>query len=77
MNHQEVNEYRNGLKEDMVGIKVSLKYLVESQNRQTAHLEAINGRVRSNEKAISAIKGVGSTVALVFTSLIGFLFKRG
>ena len=77
MNHQEVNEYRNGLKEDMVGIKVSLKYLVESQNRQTAHLEAINGRVRSNEKAISAIKGVGSTVALVFTSLIGFLFKKG
>ena len=77
MNHQEVNEYRNGLKEDMVGIKVSLKYLVESQNRQTVHLESINGRVRSNEKAISAIKGVGSTVALVFTSLIGFLFKRG
>ena len=77
MNHQEVNEYRNGLKEDMVGIKVSLKYLVESQNRQTAHLESINGRVRSNEKAISAIKGIGSTVALVFTSLIGFLFKRG
>ena len=77
MNHQEVNEYRNGLKEDMVGIKVSLKYLVESQNRQTEHLEAINGRVRSNEKAISAIKGIGSTVALVFTSLIGFLFKKG
>ena len=77
MNHQEVNEYRNGLKEDMVGIKVSLKYLVESQNRQTAHLESINGRVRANEKAISAIKGIGSTVAVVFTSLIGFLFKKG
>ena len=77
MNHHEVNEYRNNLKEDMVGIKVSLKYLVESQNRQTAHLESINGRVRSNEKAISAIKGIGSTVALVFTSLIGFLFKKG
>ena len=77
MNHKEVNEYRNSMREDMVGIKVSLKYLVESQNRQTAHLESINGRVRTNEKAISAIKGVGSTVAIIFTSLIGFLFKKG
>ena len=77
MNHKEVNEYRNGLKDDMVAVKAALKYMVESQNKQMVHLEQINGRVRSNEKAISAITGIGSTVALFFTTLIGFLFKRG
>jgi len=77
MNHKEVNDFRNGLKEDMVAVKGALKYMVESQNKQMVHLEQINGRVRSNEKAISAITGVGTTVALFFTTLIGFLFKRG
>ena len=77
MNHKEVNDFRNGLKEDMIAVKAALKYMVESQNKQMVHLEQINGRVRSNEKAISAITGVGTTVALFFTTLIGLLFKRG
>ena len=77
MNKKEVIEYREGLKGDMIAVKSALKYMVESQNKQMTHLEQINGRVRSNEKAISAITGVGTTVALFFTTLIGFLFKRG
>jgi len=77
MNHKEVNDFRNGLKDDMVAVKAALKYMVESQNKQMTHLEQINGRVRTNEKAISAITGVGTTVALFFTTMIGFLFKRG
>ena len=77
VNHKEVTEYRETLQEDMVGIKASLKYIVETQNKQIAHLEQLNGRVRSNEKAISTIQGVGATVALFFTTVIGFLFKRG
>jgi len=77
MNHKEVSDFRNGLKDDMVAVKAALKYMVESQNKQMVHLEQINGRVRSNEKSISAITGIGSTVALFFTTIIGFLFKRG
>jgi len=77
VNNKEVIEYREGLKGDMIAVKSALKYMVESQNKQMTHLEQINGRVRSNEKAISAITGVGTTVALFFTTLIGFLFKRG
>ena len=77
MNNKEVIEYREGLKGDMIAVKAALKYMVESQNKQMTHLEQINGRVRTNEKAISAITGVGTTVALFFTTLIGFLFKRG
>ena len=77
MNHKEIIEYREGLKGDMIAVKSALKYMVESQNKQMTHLEQINGRVRTNEKAISAITGVGTTVALFFTTLIGFLFKRG
>ena len=77
MNNKEVNDFRNGLKDDMVAVKAALKYMVESQNKQMTHLEQINGRVRTNEKAISAITGVGTTVALFFTTMIGFLFKRG
>ena len=76
MNHKEVNEYRNNLKEDMASVKTSLKHILETQTKQIAHLETINGRVRSNEKAISAIRGIGSTIAIVCTTLIGFLFKR-
>ena len=67
MNNKEVIEYREGLKGDMIAVKSALKYMVESQNKQMTHLEQINGRVRSNEKAISAITGVGTTVALFFT----------
>ena len=77
MNNKEVIEYREGLKGDMIAVKAALKYMVESQNKQMTHLEQINGRVRSNEKAISAITGVGTTVALFFTTLVGILFKRG
>jgi len=77
MNHKEVSDFRNGLKDDMVAVKAALKYMVESQNKQMVHLEQINGRVRTNEKSISAITGIGSTVALFFTTIIGFLFKRG
>ena len=77
MNNKEVIEYREGLKGDMIAVKSALKYMVESQNKQIAHLEQINGRVRTNEKSISMITGIGSTVALFFTTLIGFLFKRG
>jgi hypothetical protein len=58
-------------------VKASLKYIVETQNKQIVHLESINSRVRSNERSISAIQGVGTTVALFFTTIIGFLFKRG
>ena len=77
MNHKEVNDFRNGLKDDMVAVKAALKYMVESQNKQMVQLDHINGRVRTNEKSISMITGIGSTVALFFTTLIGFLFKRG
>lgn len=77
VNHREIKDYRNELKEDMATVKANLKYLVETQNKQTVHLESINSRVRSNERSISAIQGVGTTVALFFTTIIGFLFKRG
>ena len=77
VNHKEVSDFRNGLKDDMVAVKAALKYMVESQNKQMVHLEQINGRVRSNEKSISMITGIGSTVGLFFTTIIGFLFKRG
>ncbi len=77
VNHKEVKDYRNELKEDMATVKANLKYIVETQNKQIVHLESINSRVRSNERSISAIQGVGTTVALFFTTIIGFLFKRG
>jgi hypothetical protein len=34
-----------------------------------------NGRVRSLESSVSSIRSVGSFVALVFGSLIGWLYK--
>lgn len=69
VNHKEVKDYRNELKEDMATVKANLKYIVETQNKQIVHLESINSRVRSNERSISAIQGVGTTVALFLQQL--------
>ena len=39
-------------------------------------VDDINGRVRTNEKSIARIKGIGIAVAFFATSLLGFFMKE-
>ena len=39
-------------------------------------VDAINGRVRDNEKSISWIKGVGVSITFLITSVLGYLIKE-
>ena len=39
-------------------------------------VDAINGRVRDNEKSISWIKGIGTGVTFLITSVLGYLIKE-
>ena len=39
-------------------------------------VDDINGRVRDNEKSISWIKGIGTTVTFVISCVIGYFIKE-
>ena len=39
-------------------------------------VDDINGRVRDNEKSISWIKGVGVSITVLITSVLGYLIKE-
>ena len=54
-------ERHTNLKEDLTAIK--------------SHLEKLNGRVGANERSISWMQGIGSVVAVIFTSSIAWLFN--
>ena len=39
-------------------------------------VDDINGRVRDNEKSISWIKGIGTTVTFVISCVLGYFIKE-
>tara|TARA_R110002020_G_scaffold472472_1_gene700574 strand:- start:3809 stop:4015 length:207 start_codon:yes stop_codon:yes gene_type:complete len=52
-------------------------YIKEKVDNCENHLEKLNGRVRANEKAISRIVSIGSTLAFMFTAVMSYLgFKN-
>ena len=55
------------MKQDKIDIIIShLEYLV-------SRVDAINGRVRETEKEVSKIKGIGSAITFVITTIIGVI----
>jgi|8_EtaG_2_1085327.scaffolds.fasta_scaffold00370_11 hypothetical protein len=49
-----------------------LEYIKEKVDANHDHLEKINGRLRETEKSIAWMKGIGSTVVLIMSIVIGF-----
>ena len=43
-----------------------LEYIVK-------RVDAINGRVRENEKEVSKIKGIGVSITFIITSILGII----
>ena len=41
-----------------------------------SRVDEINGRVRKNEQSISWIKGIGFTITLIISTIIGIFIKE-
>ena len=48
-------------------------YIKEKVDNCEKHLELQNGRIRANERAISRIVSIGSTLAFIFTAVMSYL----
>ena len=84
MNKKAVDEYRENLSsrvEELTIMNASqnseLAHIKESVNDIKVMLKEQNGRVRTNEKAISAMRAIGSMISIIFASVMGILFKKG
>jgi hypothetical protein len=84
MNRHEVDEYREQLRARLEEIAImnaqqntKLAYIEQSMGEVKDALTAQNGRLRDVEKRTGIIEGFVSVVSVVFSALIGWLFKRG
>ncbi len=57
-------------------IKSDLEYTKEKMDAQEKHLSKLNNRVGKSENKISAIQGIGSVLALIFSSVFAILFNK-
>lgn len=48
-------------------------YIKEKVDKCENHLEKINGRVRTNERAVSRIISIGSTFAFIVTLFLSYM----
>ena len=65
---KEVKQYRNL-------VLVHLDYIKEKVDHNAEQLKAINGRLRTAENSIWWLKGIGSTLAFIFTIAMGYFYK--
>ena len=82
MNKSEVDKYRTDIHSRLEELTVmgakqnsDLFHIKESVDEVKVLVKEQNARVRTLESSVSSIQGVGSMVAVVFGSLIGWLFK--
>ena len=55
---------------------VHLQYIKEKVDANHEHLLRLNGRVIKNEKAITKIFAIGSTISFIFTLILTYLGIR-
>ena len=64
-NIDKTEEYRNSITVHLVRICSDLGHIKERVDSNNKHLEKINGRVRTAENNITAVKTIGSTLTIV------------
>ena len=52
-----------------------LKYIKEKVDANHSHLEKLNGRVGKNEVSISWMKGIGTTLVFIFSTMFAYYIK--
>ena len=82
MNKSEVDKYRTDIHSRLEELTVmgakqnsDLFHIKESVDEVKVLVKEQNGRVRTLESSVSSIQSVGAFIALVFGSLIGWLYK--
>jgi len=69
-------KHREWVTVTLTKIKGDVGHIKEKTDEQERHLSKLNDRVGKSENKISAIQGVGSVLALIFSSVFGFLFTK-
>ena len=66
-------EYRNNITLNLLKISGDIGHIKEKVDENNKHLQHINGRLRSAENSISAIKAIGITITSILTIAMGFI----
>lgn len=82
MNKSRIDEWRSGVESRLEELTIfsakqnsDIHYIKEIVDDIKVLVKEQNGRVRALESSVSSIQSVGAFVALVFSSLIGWLYK--
>jgi|TARA_R110000824_G_scaffold142799_1_gene310055 hypothetical protein len=68
-----VEEYRNNITIHLTKINGDIEHIKEKVNANNKHLEKINGRLRSAENSVTAIKTVGTTFVFLIGCILTWL----
>ena len=83
MNKSQVDIWRQGIESRLEELTVNgakqngeLSHIKESVDEIKSMVKEQNGRVRKLEQQTSATKAIGSSLAIVFSALIGWMFEN-
>ena len=83
MNKSQVDIWRQGIESRLEELTVNgakqngeLSHIKESVDEIKSMVKEQNGRVSKLEQQTSAIKAIGSSLAIVFSALIGWMFEN-
>tara|TARA_Y100000310_G_C20560970_1_gene753046 strand:+ start:756 stop:968 length:213 start_codon:yes stop_codon:yes gene_type:complete len=63
----------NDIDKHRTTVMLHLMYIREMVDSNNKHLKELNGRVRTNEVALSWIKGIGTTITFVVGAILTWL----
>lgn len=75
-NYQQAQKHREWVTITLTRIKSDVTHIKDKADEQEKHLSKLNDRVGKAENSISMVKGVGSVVAVLFTTLFGYFFNK-
>ena len=70
MKKDSTEEYRNNITIHLVKISGDIAHIKSKVDANHKHLEKINGRLRSAENSVTAIKTVGTTVTFIIGCIL-------
>ena len=70
---KKVEEYRNNITLHLTRMSGDIEHIKEKVDLSNKHLEKINGRLRTAEKEISWVKGIGGTFVFVIGTILTWL----
>ena len=73
MDKDSTEEYRNNITLHLTKMCSDIGHIKEKVNENNKHLIRLNCRVRENEKQISWMKGIGTTVVFVISIILSWL----